>query len=203
MSNKGKKYKTHRDVLERHYKPKHKGWKQLMGDGKTLRCQAKIKRSNPPRQCNRAAKKGELTCRAHFKNRPGYSKHGYYSIAKRTKLMAQLQKVENIPPEQLEGVDSEIKLLISLIREYLEEKTTEEIVKKPGQLAFLLDKLVMFKKTRHEMLHGIKVSFSIEMMRMVISRLYVATITHIKDNETLESVKKAWETVTKEVTEGK
>lgn len=98
------------------------GWKRdptVKGDlsghvpeGHTRRCQGRVSRSTPPRQCEKWARRGSDYCRTHGKRRQFYRKTvtGFYSKFAGPTLRQRLLELEKLETDQRFDVSEEVDL---------------------------------------------------------------------------------------------
>jgi len=163
-----------------------------------IRCQALVKRDGGIKQCGNRVLKDMLVCRFHSgRNRMGKKnaamneireKLGVYKLGREGALQKELKEIQDVDSEELDNVTSEIHLALALLRKYLKETSDEEISRKPGQLMWLIDNIVNFKKAQWEMKHAPKVSFSLEQVEYLFIKMRMVLIDVIKDSEMLKDI---------------
>lgn len=157
------------------------------------RCMSKKRGTNPEIQCHRHAKKGDIYCNRHTPPRRKWireakEKYGLYNVKKSGKLKEHLEAVERVPEEQLTGLKEEIKLSLATLRGYLEETTDLEILRKPGRLMWILDGISRLKRNHHEILHGPKVTFTVDQVQYLFIKLRVVITNNVKDMSILKKI---------------
>lgn len=175
------------------------GWKKLKINPKgkvTIRCQAMIANSVPPKQCDQQARKNRLLCTYHCHSKDLYKEirkmereqAGIYKMDVKHALKDELESLGQVSEEELKSVDSELVLTIALLRKYLKENTDRQIKRSPGRLLWIIDKLVTFKRTKWEMAHAPEVSFSIEQVNYVLASIRVILFKIVKDEKMIAEI---------------
>lgn len=163
----------------------------------SIRCQARIPGSTPEKQCKNIALKGLLVCIDHVGGRSKQRKKnivlikkklGIYDLGEHRALSKELQEVEDLSPDEIEGLYSELKLSIALLRGYLKATPDEEIKRKPSKLMWLIDNISRFKKTHYDMVYAPKTSFTREQVEYMLSKIKGVIIDIVKDPDMLEKI---------------
>lgn len=144
-----------------------------------------------PKQCKRPTQGDGAFCYNHGGKRKGMTskeiqKLGIYKTT--GALDQELKNLEFVPEAELESVNSEVKLMIAHIRNYLDKHSDEDISHSPGNLRILIDSLVQNKSTLHEMKYGKRVSFSLEVVNYMLRQIFVIVTKHISDVETIKII---------------
>jgi len=179
---------------------KRPGWEEtkIGKHGKTIvRCQAKIRRSDPAKQCTLPAKHGMVMCSRHNK-KTDRSKEielvrksmGLYDVGKEKALQKELKEVEQFDDEKLEDTTDELKLAIGVMRKYLKETTDLKIARKPGQLMWMLNNIMNFKKIHWEIKHADKVTYTKEQVDYMFIKIRNILMDVVKDTGLLAEIAK-------------
>jgi hypothetical protein len=199
-----KKKKLNEIFLERSKKSDcgfYNGWKKFIvykSGTVFIRCQAIMpNNSDEPQQCPRQAVSGHILCKRHggvaaqkTKERAvkKFKDKGIYGIVEKSVLAKELKEIEEIDPEELGKVDDEIKLAVASLRAYLKDTPDQIITKQTGKLLFYLEKIVNFKKMKHEMTHAPNVSFTINQVNFVFSEVRSIIIEEVEDVEKIKKI---------------
>jgi len=180
-------------------KVKKENWEEFIigKNGKTIvRCQAKIRRSNPPRQCSQKAMKGRLMCVKHNRKEDGNRKEvavmrrnmGLYEVGKDKAMQKELKEVKGYDEKQLADTSDELSLAVALLRRYLKENTDLKIARKPGQLMWLISNVMNFKRIHWEIKHADKVTYTKEQVDYLFIKIRNILTTVIKDTDLLQEI---------------
>lgn len=193
------------DLLKEKNKKTHTrfrdGWEKYTIERKRkigfIRCQARSKDTRTERQCKNKALKGLLVCMEHAGGRNKVrirniieikKRLGIYDLGENRALSKELKEVEDLRPEEIEGLYGELKLSIALLRGYLKATPDEEIKRKPSKLMWLIDNISRFKKTHYDMVYAPKSSFTREQVEYMLSRIKGVIIEVVKDTDMLEKI---------------
>jgi len=115
---------------------------------------------------------------------------GLYDVGKEKALQKELKEVEQFDDEKLEDTTDELKLAIGVMRKYLKETTDLKIARKPGQLMWMLNNIMNFKKIHWEIKHADKVTYTKEQVDYMFIKIRNILMDVVKDTGLLAEIAK-------------